>query len=717
MPKASFKGNQLRSKSSNTNNNEDRKLPQGSHMRTKSTIKRLKMYNQRTVRAPDGRILSTPLQSREIPKARIQPDRRWFGPSRSVSQQDMDSFKKEINSVSKDPYALLMHRNKLPMGLLTDTKSEARMHILETESFASVFGKKSTRKKPKISISEVTDLADSAVEREGGYVQDKDRNIKVQLDWKPERRDEIFDKGQSKRIWGELYKVIDASDVIIQVVDARDPQGTRCRHIEEYMKREKAHKHMIIVLNKCDLVPTWATARWVRVLSPEFPTLAFHASITNPFGKGSLIQLLRQFGKLHSDKKQISVGFIGYPNVGKSSIINTLRAKKVCKVAPIPGETKVWQYITLMRRIFLVDCPGVVYPSKDSETDIVLKGVVRIENIQDAQDHIAEVLNRVKPAYLQKAYGLDSWEDSEDFLTQLAHKTGRLHKGGEPDLNTVAKVVLHDWQRGKIPYFVMPPFDTEAPADKKSTELPMVKQFFGKIDVAPGFNEEPAPPQASALSTSTSIDSTPAMPDDVIDWDEIYKSVKGDADLDAADAGVSQPTTPEASSLKRKRAADDVDGDDQSVDAAALKAEAPAAAEVKAEKPAQESVESASGSEVDEDDDDDNEDSGSDASDEPVVEPPAKGRTKAAGKLATVKHERPGSAKKKQQQSPRGGPVIGASHVVVESDDDDVPRGVKKAPRMTTNKRKTGANYYEGANVKNRNRNRKKKKKVKHQVL
>ena len=49
---------------------------------------------------------------------------------------------------------------------------------------------------------------------------------------------------------------------------------------------------------------------------------------------------------------------------------------QVCKVAPIPGETKVWQYITLSKKIFLIDCPGVVYQNKDSETDIVLKGVV-----------------------------------------------------------------------------------------------------------------------------------------------------------------------------------------------------------------------------------------------------------------------------------------------------------------------------------------------------
>ena len=78
-----------------------------------------------------------------------------------------------------------------------------------------------------------------------------------------------------------------------------------------------------------------------------------------------------------------SVRPAGYPNVGKSSVINTLVKKKSCKVAPIPGETKVWQYITLMKRIYLIDCPGVVYPTGDSEADIVLKGVVRAEKLSD----------------------------------------------------------------------------------------------------------------------------------------------------------------------------------------------------------------------------------------------------------------------------------------------------------------------------------------------
>lgn len=210
------------------------------------------------------------------------------------------------------------------------------------------------------------------------------------------------------------------------------------------------------------------------------PTIAFHASINNSFGKGSLIQLLRQFSVLHSDKKQISVGFIGYPNVGKSSIINTLKKKKVCTVAPIPGETKVWQYITLMRRIYLIDCPGVVPVSaKDSDAQTVLKGVVRVENLRTPAEHIPALLARVRTEYIERTYGLEhregGWVGEEGatiLLSSIAKKSGKLLKGGEPDQEAAAKMVLNDWIRGKIPFFVPPP-DKEAPGEEKvSNEAP-----------------------------------------------------------------------------------------------------------------------------------------------------------------------------------------------------------------------------------------------------
>ncbi|EDQ91202.1 uncharacterized protein MONBRDRAFT_19938, partial [Monosiga brevicollis MX1] len=435
-------------------------------MRSRSTVNRLKMYKSggRAIRDRKGKIISAAPFQRAVSSgtvARVEPNRRWFGNTRVIGQTELENYREAAIEARKDPYTFIMRESKLPMSLLKEPAKAKAVDILATKPFDQTFGPKAQRKRPQLSVGSMQDLAKHAETTAESYDSTKDRDLKQnEVSGEKEHvRDWIFGAGQSKRIWSELYKVVDASDVLIQVLDARDPQGTRSPHVEKYLKEEKTHKHLIFVLNKCDLVPTWVTTRWVQVLSAEYPTLAFHANINNSFGKGALIQLLRQFGKLHSEKQQISIGLIGYPNVGKSSIINTLKGEKACKTAPIPGETKVWQYVTLMRKIFLIDCPGVVYPSDDSETDVVLKGVVRVEHLSAPEDHVAEILQRAKHDYITRTYGINDWssDDHIDFLEKLAKKSGKLLKGGEPDVSTVAKMVLHDWQRGKIPYFNPPP--------------------------------------------------------------------------------------------------------------------------------------------------------------------------------------------------------------------------------------------------------------------
>jgi len=431
--------------------------------RSAGTIKRLQMYkNFKAKRDKRGVVIkAAPFQGYvdSGTRARVEPARGWFSNTKVISQSALQKFQDSMGAVAKDPYKVVMNPTKLPITLLQEKAKYARVHMLDTEPFEKCFGSKATRKKPKLLGSDLESLVKSAEAKGEAYNEegDKDR-VSERPDSEPAQREWIFGAGQSKRIWNELYKVIDSSDVVVQVLDARDPLGTRSSLVEEYLKKEKQHKHLLFVLNKVDLVPTWVTQKWVAILSQEYPTIAFHASLTHPFGKGALINVFRQLGKLHQNSKQISVGFIGYPNTGKSSVINALRSKKVCKTAPIAGETKVWQYITLMRKIYLIDCPGIVPPSK-SETDAekVLKGVVRVEHLANPEDYVTEILARCKPKYVSRNYKIKSWKDNIDFLEQLAKKCGRLLKGGEPDINAVSKIVLNDFNRGKLPFFTPPP--------------------------------------------------------------------------------------------------------------------------------------------------------------------------------------------------------------------------------------------------------------------
>ncbi|XP_075460861.1 nucleolar GTP-binding protein 2 [Ascaphus truei] len=563
MVKPQFKGRSTINPSTASSNPDRVKGEGGNNMRDRSTIKRLNMYRQKERRNNRGKVIKTLQHQSSVASgtvARVEPNIKWFGNTRVIKQSSLQKFQDEMQVVMKDPYKVVMKQSQLPMSLLHDrTKPHnSKVHILDTETFGTTFGPKSQRKRPNLAAGDMQELLEKAEALAESYDQEKDRDLVTEdTGVRDEVSEEIYKKGQSKRIWGELYKVIDSSDVVVQVLDARDPMGTRSPHIETYLKKEKHWKHLIFVLNKCDLVPTWATKRWVARLSQDYPTLAFHASLTNSFGKGAFIQLLRQFGKLHGDKKQISVGFIGYPNVGKSSVINTLRSKKVCNVAPIAGLTKVWQYITLMRRIFLIDCPGVVYPSGDSETDIVLKGVVQVEKIKCPEDHIDAVLARAKPEYISKTYRIDTWENAEDFLEKLAFRTGKLLKGGEPDRQTVSKMVLNDWQRGRIPFFVKPPNaepaaqptqsllpapatadtcvseETAEPADVTTEPqeanpaknemkelMSHVKQDFGKISVAPEYSQD---------------DLVPLEIDGISDLSELESEEEGSAEEEAGE--------------------------------------------------------------------------------------------------------------------------------------------------------------------------------------
>ena len=219
------------------------------------------MYREKPIRDREGNIVkAASFQSKDVPEARIEPSRRWFSNTRVIGQDTLSEFRERLQLQAKDPYSVLLRRNKLPMSLLLEPKgpTEPRAQVVETEPFNKTFGPKSQRKRARVKVDSLMEIA-TAVETEQAAFTEKEaaKEPEDSFTRSIEPREKHYEKGQSRRIWNELYKVVDSSDVVIHVLDARDPQGTRCRAIELYLKNDAPHKHLIFILNKCDLVPTW----------------------------------------------------------------------------------------------------------------------------------------------------------------------------------------------------------------------------------------------------------------------------------------------------------------------------------------------------------------------------------------------------------------------------------------------------------------------------
>lgn len=133
-----------------------------SNPRTAGTIKRLQMYRcSKAKRNADGKIIRpAPFQSyvNSGTRARLEPSRTWFSNSKVIGQNALQKFQEEMKTAMKDPYKVIMRKTSLPITLLNESSKHARVHLLETESFESTFGKKALRKKPKVSASNVEEL-------------------------------------------------------------------------------------------------------------------------------------------------------------------------------------------------------------------------------------------------------------------------------------------------------------------------------------------------------------------------------------------------------------------------------------------------------------------------------------------------------------------------------------------------------------------------------
>jgi nuclear GTP-binding protein len=178
-------------------------------------------------------------------------------------------------------------------------------------------------------------------------------------------------------------------------------------------------------------------------------------------GADTLVRLLKNYSRNLNLKTSITVGIIGYPNVGKSSVINSLKRSKVCGVGSTPGFTKVAQQITLDKNIKLLDCPGIVFAQQghngQSDAEIALRNCIKVELLEDPITPVQVIVARCAAPRLMALYNIGYFNNAHEFLVLLAHQRGKLLKGGVADIAQVARHVLNDWNSGKIPFYTVPP--------------------------------------------------------------------------------------------------------------------------------------------------------------------------------------------------------------------------------------------------------------------
>jgi hypothetical protein len=252
-----------------------------------------------------------------------------------------------------------------------------------------------------------------------------------------------------------LKKVIDISDIILEILDARFPKETQNKAVEKLI--EESDKKIIYVLNKSDL-----TRKRDLRLNPRV-----FVSCKNKNGISELRDKIKaEAAKIRTPKgvppgggkeggyNRVHVGVIGYPNTGKSSLINLLIRRTSAKIGAEAGFTKGIQKLRFSQDIHLLDSPGVIpveeysMTSEEKIAQLVKVGGKSYNQVKNPELALNEIVKSNKKD-LEKFYKI-KFENAEELTEKIGNKKGFLKKGGEVNSDRAARAVLKDWQLGKI---------------------------------------------------------------------------------------------------------------------------------------------------------------------------------------------------------------------------------------------------------------------------
>jgi len=386
----------------------------------------------------------------------------------------------------------------------------------------------------------------------------------------------------------ELHKIMENADVILEVLDARDPLGCRPIEVEKYIQQKDPSKRIVLVLNKIDLVPKENVTAWLKYLRRELPTIAIKCSTQSQklnigrsktagsaaskdqltgssecIGGEQLLQLLKNYSRNSKIKMAVTVGVIGYPNVGKSSLINSLVRTRAVETGAHAGVTKVAQEVQLDKKVRLLDCPGIVFAKDETDTATVLRNCVRIDAVVDPIPPVEEILRRCDKMRLMTIYKIARYTAVPDFLQLVAQTRGKVKKGGVLDTEAAARGVLQDWNAGKIPYCTNPPAVQASSFDESSVvaawgqefNLDSVQQVEVIDQASVALDEAFMAMESLSLGVATQSDMRFAEPEEDEMEEELDLSAAGKAPTRRADAVPEDALNPRVTkAAKAKRA-------------------------------------------------------------------------------------------------------------------------------------------------------------------
>ena len=264
-------------------------------------------------------------------------------------------------------------------------------------------------------------------------------------------RIENIDK-QKEKLPDIVKKVVRVSDIVLEVLDARFIGEMRNLELERLV--EKRGKKLIYVLNKADLVDY---KKINRQFSSSFRPRVF-VSCKKRFGSRELrerIKIEASRVELSNKRERVQVGVVGYPNSGKSSLINFLTGKNSAKTSKQAGFTRGMQKIRLSEGIVLLDTPGVI-PAGEYSTSkrerFSQNAKVGARTYSDVKypEEVVDYIMKDNSGVISDFYGVEFEGDVDEFIEKLGQKKGFLRKGGKVDVDRTSRFILRDWQKGDI---------------------------------------------------------------------------------------------------------------------------------------------------------------------------------------------------------------------------------------------------------------------------